>query len=133
MMSQYYILKCFPEVPDLLKALSVKLPCAILSNADLPMLQKACNHNNLHPYLDAILSADTVKINKPDPQVYQLVLNHYQCSAAEVGFVSSNTWDVVGAKSFGFKAIWLNRNRKPMETMGFQEDLKIDSLTELFN
>ena len=33
----------------------------------------------------------------------------------DVVFVSSNRWDVMGATSFGFRAVWVNRARLPQE------------------
>ena len=34
---------------------------------------------------------------------------------ADVTFVSSNRWDVMGATAFGFRAAWVNRGRMPDE------------------
>jgi 2-haloacid dehalogenase len=30
-------------------------------------------------------------------------------------FVSSNRWDIMGAASFGFRAVWVNRAQMPQE------------------
>ena len=131
LMDHYFILSSFPEVPELLKELSQSHACSILSNADMPMLQKACDHNGITQYLEAILTVDSVGINKPTPQVYELATRHFQCEGNQIAFISSNTWDVVGAKSFGLKSIWLNRTNGTMETLGFEPDWTIESLSDL--
>ena len=33
----------------------------------------------------------------------------------EVVFVSSNRWDIMGAASFGFRPVWVNRAKMPDE------------------
>jgi len=131
LMDHYFILSSFPEVPELLKELSQSLACSILSNADMPMLQKACDHNGISQYLEAILTVDSVGINKPAPQVYELATRHFHCEGNQIAFISSNTWDVAGAKSFGLKSIWLNRTNGTMETLGFEPDWTIESLSDL--
>ena len=48
-----------------------------------------------------------------------------------IGFVSSNGWDALGAKSFGFRVFWINRAGAPLDRLGFQPDRVISRLTEL--
>ena len=40
---------------------------------------------------------------------------HFGVEARDIAFVSSNRWDVMGAASFGFQALWINRARLPDE------------------
>ncbi len=131
LMDHYFMLSSFPEVAGLLKQLSQSHECAILSNGDVLMLSKASIHNDISQYLKAILTVDSVGINKPAPEVYQLVLDQFQCEKDQIAFISSNTWDVAGAKSFGFKTIWLNRTSGTVETLGFEPDWGIKGLDEL--
>ena len=48
-----------------------------------------------------------------------------------IGFVSSNCWDALGAKSFGFRVYWINRTGAPVDRLGFSPDREIRSLGEL--
>jgi 2-haloacid dehalogenase len=48
-----------------------------------------------------------------------------------IGFVSSNGWDVAGAKAFGFRAVWMNRHRAPLEELGVVPDLEVPDLEAL--
>jgi 2-haloacid dehalogenase len=48
-----------------------------------------------------------------------------------IGFVSSNGWDVAGAKAFGFRAFWINRSGAPVERLGPAPDGVFANLGEL--
>jgi 2-haloacid dehalogenase len=56
-----------------------------------------------------------VRIYKPRPEVYALVTDALAVKPHDVACVSSNRWDVMGAASFGFAAVWLNRTQLPDE------------------
>ena len=130
-MDAYFKVDCFHEVPGLLERWSKGHKLAILSNGDQPMLEGAVTHNGIGVYLDKILSADQVKIFKPSPMVYQIACEEFDLPADQIGFVSSNTWDVAGASSFGFQAAWLQRTSLPQEKLGFSASRIISSLSEL--
>ena len=65
--------------------------------------------------LDAVLSVDTIRIYKPRAEVYALVTDAFAIAPADVVFVSSNRWDVMGATAFGFRCVWVNRANLPDE------------------
>ena len=48
-----------------------------------------------------------------------------------IGFVSSNCWDALGAKSYGFRVFWINRAGAPVDRLGFTPDAQLKSLAEL--
>jgi 2-haloacid dehalogenase len=48
-----------------------------------------------------------------------------------IGFVSSNCWDALGAKSFGLRVYWINRLKAPVDRLGFQPDAIVGSLDEV--
>jgi 2-haloacid dehalogenase len=62
-----------------------------------------------------VLSVDSVRVYKPRPEVYALVTEAFEVAPAQVVFVSSNRWDVMGAGRFGFRTVWVNRSRQPEE------------------
>ena len=67
-----------------------------------------------------VLSVDEVKVFKPDSKVYQMVLDHMHFEIDEVLFISSNGWDIAGASSFGFKTLWINRLKLPVDRLPFE-------------
>jgi 2-haloacid dehalogenase len=48
-----------------------------------------------------------------------------------IGFVSSNGWDVAGAKASGFQVAWVNRQGALPEELGMTPDLEGLDLKEL--
>jgi 2-haloacid dehalogenase len=88
---------------------------AILSNGTPRMLASAVDAAGFSGLFDAVLSVDAVRLYKPRREVYALVTDALGVAPAEVIFVSSNRWDVMGAVAFGFKAFWVNRARMPDE------------------
>jgi 2-haloacid dehalogenase len=49
----------------------------------------------------------------------------------ELLFVSSNPWDVAGAKAFGYQAAWCNRTDAPEEELGVRPDVVVRALDQL--
>lgn len=119
LMAQYAELTAFPENLGVLQALRQRgVATAILSNGSPEMLQSAVRSAGLADLLDAVLSVDSVRQFKTTPTSYQLVQKHFGIAPADVLFVSSNAWDVMGATWFGFSTLWVNRQNLPPETIG---------------
>jgi 2-haloacid dehalogenase len=130
LLDAYLDLSPFPDVAPALAALS-PLPRLILSNGTREMLELLAASTGVAPHLDAILSVDAAGIYKPSPRVYRLAVDHLKLAPAQIGFVSSNGWDVVGAKACGLTAFWVSRAGAPLERHGPRPDAIIGSLAEL--
>ena len=130
LMDAYLTLACFPEVPATLAALHGR-PRAILSNGAPTMLAAAVASSGLAKHLEHVLSVDAVKTYKPAPSVYELGPHALGMPASELLFVSSNAWDVAGAKSFGYQVAWCNRSGAPAENLGVTADYVVASLVDL--
>ncbi|WP_108124219.1 haloacid dehalogenase type II [Saccharospirillum mangrovi] len=57
-----------------------------------------------------IVSVDDVHSFKPDPKVYAHFLARTNAEAATTWLVSSNPFDVIGARSAGWQAAWIQRS-----------------------
>lgn len=130
LMDAYLSLASFPEVRDALTRLGPR-PRAILSNGAPGMLQAAVRSSGLEPLLDHVISVDSVRIYKPAPAVYALGPRTLGVAADELVFVSSNAWDVAGAKAFGYRVAWCNRLGAPEEQLGVRADWVITTLADL--
>ena len=130
LMEAYLSLACFPEVKAALRPLAGR-PRAVLSNGAPSMLAAAVSASGLTPLLEHVISVDRVKTYKPSPLVYALGPETLGVSAGELLFVSSNGWDVAGAKAFGYQVVWCNRTGAPEEELGVRPDLVIDSLEKI--
>ena len=73
------------------------------------MLEAGVRNSHLEELLDGVFSVDTIRIFKPDLQVYQLVVDQLGCDPQEILFFFSYAWDVSGSATFGFRAVWVNR------------------------
>ena len=127
---QYLNLTPFPEVSEALQELN-SVPLAILSNGTPSSLTAVVQNAGLESYFEHILSADSVKSYKPDPRVYELARVVFDAPKDQILFVSSNGWDVAGAKQFGFSVAWVNRSSKVQEELGVGPDYVVESLTGL--
>ena len=130
LMNAYHSLGCFPEVRAALERLAGQ-PRAILSNGAPRMLAAAVASSGLGDVLEHVISVDRVKIYKPAPAVYALGPATLGVPADELLFVSSNAWDVAGAKAFGYRVAWCNRLGAPEEELGVRADHVVTRLTEL--
>ncbi|MGQ0544260.1 MAG: haloacid dehalogenase type II [Betaproteobacteria bacterium] len=127
LMDEYLALELFPEVPAALARLHMKK--AILSNGSPDLLAPLVRNSGLH--FDAVLSVDPLHVYKPARQVYELAVKHLRVGKEAIGFVSSNCWDALGAKSYGFKVYWINRSGAPTDRLGFVPDAQLASLAQL--
>ncbi len=78
-----------------------------------------------------MISGDAVKLYKPSPKVYRLGPSRMKLKKGEILFVSSNSFDVIGAKSFGFRVCRINRTGAPLDPLGPKPDLGVRSCDEL--
>jgi 2-haloacid dehalogenase len=132
LLDAYRTLDAFPDARAALATLKTRgLRLAILSNGTPGMLSGAVAAAGIAEYLDAVLSVDTVRRYKPRPEVYMLATDALALPRADIGFVSSNRWDVMGAASFGFQALWVNRAGVPDEYADFAPLRRIGNLMEL--
>lgn len=132
LMSEYLKLAPYPDVPpalEKLKASGRKL--AILTNGSPDMIHPLVKNRGMEKIFDAVLSVDELKIFKPSPKVYELATQRLATRADEIGFVSSNCWDALAAKSFGFGVYWINRTGAPVDRLGFKPDGQLKGLGDL--
>lgn len=116
LLDAYLTLDAFADARTTLTALKARgLSTAILSNGSPRMLDAAVEASGMAGLFDAVLSVDAVGVYKPRAEIYALVTNRFGVKPAEVVFVSSNRWDVMGAAAFGFRPLWVDRAQMPDE------------------
>ena len=104
----YETLSPYPEAEQALGQLA-RFRLAILSNGSPTMLDALVRNSGLDRYLQAVISVDAKQAYKPDPRAYELVQERLGVGPQEVLFVSSNGFDVAGARGFGFKVARIER------------------------
>ena len=134
LLTAYLELAAYPEIPAMLAGLAPR-PRVILSNGSPRMLAAAMTASGLTGQFTHILSADLVKCYKPDPRVYALAPEVLGLSKEAIVFVSSNSFDVMGAKAYGFQVAWVNRTQAQADTLGLPPDVvltRLDALPQAF-
>ena len=116
---------------DALEALSAMKDrkLAILSNGSPAMLDALVKNSGLDRLLDAVISVDAKKIFKPSPEAYALIEDVLRVPPAEVLFISSNPWDVCGAKAFGLNVAWIERVTPEVMALACLESETLPPLT----
>jgi 2-haloacid dehalogenase len=107
------------------------------------MLQGLVRNSGLDRWIEAAISVDSVRAYKPHRSCYALVEPALGAPKDEVLFVSSNSFDVAGAKAFGFEVAWIRRSgggapanmfgmlRGRAEELGHAPDHTVSALTDL--
>jgi 2-haloacid dehalogenase len=130
LMEAYLRLPLFPEAKGALQSLS-GAPLAILSNGSPKMLAAIVRNSGIEGMFSQVISVDEVKTYKPNAAAYQLAVKKINVAKSQIGFVSSNFFDVAGAKTFGFKTFWINRSGRTPDELGVSPDAVLGSLTDL--
>ena len=132
LMDQYAKLTSFEDSLRVLKTIKGKgISTAILSNGSREMLATVVKGNGLMPYLDQVITVEDIRLFKTAPQAYELLLKAFPVNKEEVLFVSSNAWDALAAKWFGFDVFWVNRLGHPFEEIGEKPNFEGNSLSKV--
>lgn len=122
----------FPDAIPVLKNLQGRYPLGLVTNGVPDLQHEKLNATKLGPYFDEIAISGEVGIGKPDPQIFDLVLNALRAQPADAVMVGNSIErDIAGAQRAGIQAIWLNRldNNYNGEII---PDIEIANLNELY-
>src|SRR5690606_11140253 len=89
------------------------VPLGLLSNGSEASLRRLLDNVGAADLFSHIFSSDRAQTYKPAPAFYEMTQEIYDTDPASVLMVSSNGFDIAGAKSFGFTVRRVNRNRMP--------------------
>jgi 2-haloacid dehalogenase len=104
----YDALALYPEAREALAALA-PLRLAIFSNGSPAMLGRLVAQAGIAPLLETVISVDEIGAYKPDPRGYAHVEARLRLPREEILFVSSNGFDIAGAKAYGFRVARIAR------------------------
>lgn len=86
----------------------------------------------IREYFLGVVSVDAIKTFKPNPATYAHFLRSAEATGKEAWLISSNPFDVIGAKSAGMNAAWIKRSSTAIfDPWGIDPDLVVASLNEL--
>ncbi len=133
LIEEYQNLRPFPDVIPGIEALKSKVhPVVAFSNGVEATTRTLLERAGVLPHLEGVVSVDDLKTFKPDPEVYHYLARRLGARPSETWLVSSNPFDVIGAKNAGLGAAWIQR--KPdaqFEPWEIEPDLVAPDLEEL--
>src|SRR5215469_17194488 len=105
LMAQYNDLERFPDVePGLQRLQAAGHRMVVFSNGSPAMLTAIMQAAELNTYFSGFVSVDEVRVYKPSPKVYRHVANRLGRAENEVRLISSNPFDVIGARAADMQA-----------------------------
>jgi 2-haloacid dehalogenase len=132
LLTLYYELEAYPEVPGMLAELKdAGLAAAILSNGAPEMLAAAVESAGIGGYLDAVLSVEAVGVYKPARVVFDLGGAEFGVAAEGVLFGSSNGWDAAAAAGYGFDSVWVSRGGEPVDRLPWRPRQVLEDLSRI--
>lgn len=136
LMATYTRLPAFPDAADALARMagSSKLRCVAFSNGSREAVSNLLEQARILQHFDDIISVEEVKRFKPDPAVYAHLRTRLDANAGDTWLISSNPFDVIGAKHAGLHAAWVRRSAEaPFDPWGDEPDLTVSNLDELMD
>ena len=132
-MQELQRLPAFPDVVEgLLQLGNQQHRLAAFSNGVEKSTRKLLDHNNVLERFVDVISVDELQTFKPDPSVYSTLLDRLGSGAEKTWVVSSNPFDVIGAKHMGLRAVWVQRgDDKIYDPWGVEPDLIVPDLIAL--
>nr|WP_298413149.1 haloacid dehalogenase type II [uncultured Halomonas sp.] len=134
LMATYGRLPAFPDAADALARLadSSRLRCVAFSNGSRKAVSGLLEQAGILEHFEDIVSVEEVKRFKPDPAVYAHLHTRLEVAAQDVWLISSNPFDLIGAKHAGLHAAWIRRSAEaPFDTWGGDPDMTVSDLNEL--
>lgn len=96
------------------------------------MVRAVLDHANLLHLFDDVVSADEIKTFKPDPAIYAHAVRRLGQSVNNLWLVSSNPFDIIGAKTARLRTAWIRRDpRTIFDPWGIEPDLVVSGLDQL--
>lgn len=125
-----------PAARRVLSALSnLNFKMGIISNMILPgvLLERFLQSEGLRPLFNRVITSSETGYLKPHPRIFEFALDAIDCRPEEALYVGDTfRQDIVGARSVGMRAIWLNSRNEPVSQAGQNPpDAIIHSLEEL--
>lgn len=120
----------FEDAVEGLRQLKERYQLVVLSNGEKWFLKHLVK-NRVKFDFDKVISAQTVGVFKPHPAVYRACARILSSEPYELMMVSSNSFDVMGARACGFQAAWVKRYELPYEETPYKPTLVVKDFREL--
>jgi 2-haloacid dehalogenase len=128
----YWHLSTFPDVADGLARLAgTGRELVVLSNGSPAMLAAYADRPEFAGRFTRWISVEDVRAYKPARRPYEYAAHLLGRPIGALRLISSNPFDVIGAKSAGLATAWIDRGTGVFDPIGAPPDMTVAGLTEL--
>ncbi|QEM80788.1 haloacid dehalogenase type II [Halomonas binhaiensis] len=133
LMMAYDRLPAFEEVSTALERChAAGLTCVAFSNGSRKAVEGLLQNAGVLERFDDVISVEEVKRFKPDPAVYAYLRSRLEVAPGDTWLISSNAFDVIGARHAGLHAAWVRRSLEaPFDPWGIEPDMTVTGLDDL--
>ena len=133
LLDRYLELPAYPDVPGALAELEARgFKIVACSNGTENAVRGLLERAGVLGRFSGIVSVDPLRTFKPDPAVYEHLATQVHAEKENIWLISSNAFDVIGAKSCDLRAVWVQRDpKKVFDPWEFAPDLVVRGLGEL--
>lgn len=133
LMAKYLELPAYPDVTSALDELAAQgFAVAACSNGTETAVRASLDHARILSRFSKIVSVDPLRTFKPDAAVYEYLVAELQARRDLVWLISSNPFDVIGARACGLRTVWVQRDSKRVfDPWEFEPDIIVHGLAEL--
>ena len=133
LLDQYLRLPAYPDVPEALEQLEARgFKIVACSNGTGDTVRGLLERAGVLARFSGIVSVDPIRTFKPDPAVYEYLAAQVHAEKEMVCLISSNPFDVIGAKACGLRTVWVQRDpKKVFDPWEFEPDLIVAGLEQL--
>ncbi|MEX0761986.1 MAG: haloacid dehalogenase type II [Dehalococcoidia bacterium] len=129
-MEAWQELSPFPDCMDALERMKSRYKLVALSNGN-PWFLDHLVKNRIRFDFDEVISVEVAGAFKPHPGVYRRAAGILKMEVGELLMVSSNSFDVMGARTCGYRGAYVNRYSLPYEDTPYEPDLTVPDFTRL--
>ena len=133
LLTEYRSLPAFDDVQESLVGLKADgHSLHAFSNGTANAIEALLSAAGIRDLFDGVVSVDDCQTFKPNPDVYDHLLNTTATAAGETWLISSNPFDVIGAVSSGLRGVWVRRDpESTFDPWGIEPTVMISSLRAL--
>lgn len=135
LMTDYSHLPAFSDVKAALEGLKFAgYSLYAFSNGTADAVEALLEAAGIRELFDGVVSVDDRQTFKPNPDVYEHLLDTTASSAIDAWLISSNPFDVIGAVSYGLRGAWVRRSDKStFDPWGIDPTITVKSLGDLID
>jgi len=133
LMAKYLELPAYPDVTDALSEFAAQgFQIAACSNGTEIAVRRLLDHAGILSRFSKIVSVDPIRTFKPDPAVYEYLVAELHARRDLVWLISSNPFDVIGARACGLRTAWVQRDpKRAFDPWEYEPDVIVHGLAEL--